>query len=292
MGGTTNCATSKVRLPEFGSVHSMRCRVSQSWASKGWGGMVIPRIGMEVVVEFLEGDPDKPLVTGCVYNGKNRVPYELPQHKTKSVFRSDTHEGSGFNELSFEDRKDEEEILLHAQKDQNLVVRNNRTKRVLNNQVEEIGNNKVIEVTRNHSEVVGGNMDIHVGPTNLGRFINRTLTSIVDKLGDVAKGLGLPAALDPGAGNMTLTVEKHALQTIGLSSMHTVGLSHTSIVGKNSKIAAGDQIKLSAGKAIMLTCGKSAIELHSDGRVIMSGDDISIRGNVRVTVNGKIIYLN
>ncbi|RAP39271.1 type IV secretion protein Rhs, partial [Rhodovulum viride] len=61
---------------------SMRCRVSQSWAGAGWGGMVIPRIGMEVVVEFLDGDPDKPLVTGCVYNGRNRVPYDLPANKT------------------------------------------------------------------------------------------------------------------------------------------------------------------------------------------------------------------
>ena len=82
--------------------HSMRCRVSQNWAGKGWGGMVLPRIGMEVVVEFLEGDPDKPLVTGCVYNGKNDVPYPLPAHKTKSVLRSDSHKSGGYNEVVFE----------------------------------------------------------------------------------------------------------------------------------------------------------------------------------------------
>ncbi|WP_231119163.1 type VI secretion system Vgr family protein [Rhodovulum sp. MB263] len=71
---------------------SMRCRVSQSWAGAGWGGMVIPRIGMEVVVEFLDGDPDKPLVTGCVYNGRNPVPYDLPANKTRSTFRTDSHQ--------------------------------------------------------------------------------------------------------------------------------------------------------------------------------------------------------
>ncbi|MEM1163226.1 MAG: type VI secretion system tip protein TssI/VgrG, partial [Pseudomonadota bacterium] len=94
--------------------YSMRCRVSQNWAGNGWGGMVIPRIGMEVLVEFLDGDPDKPLVTGCVYNGRNDVPYELPEHKTRSTFKTDTHEGSGFNELRFEDKRDAEEIFVHA----------------------------------------------------------------------------------------------------------------------------------------------------------------------------------
>ncbi|WP_415635698.1 type VI secretion system Vgr family protein, partial [Paracoccus aminovorans] len=90
---------------DLSGAHSMRCRVSQNWAGAGWGGMVIPRIGMEVVVEFLEGDPDKPLVTGNVFNGRNGVPYELPKHKTRSTFRTKTHDGKGtgrgFNELRF-----------------------------------------------------------------------------------------------------------------------------------------------------------------------------------------------
>ena len=81
--------------------NSMRVRVSQNWAAKGWGGMVIPRIGMEVIVEHLRGDPDKPIVTGCVYNGKNTPPYELPKHKTRSTFKTNTHKGKGFNELRF-----------------------------------------------------------------------------------------------------------------------------------------------------------------------------------------------
>ncbi|PZO62845.1 MAG: type VI secretion system tip protein VgrG, partial [Paracoccus denitrificans] len=87
---------------DLAGAHSMRCRVSQNWAGAGWGGMVIPRIGMEVVVEFLEGDPDKPLVTGNVFNGKNDTPYPLPENKTKAVWRSKTHQGTGFNEISFE----------------------------------------------------------------------------------------------------------------------------------------------------------------------------------------------
>ncbi len=134
---------------------SMRCRVSQNWASKGWGGMVIPRIGMEVIVEYLEGDPDKPIVTGCVYNGANPPPYNLPEHKTKSVFKTDTHTGQGFNELTFEDAKDEEKIFMHGQKDHEIVILNDRAKSIGNDQSESVGRDKSISVGRDHKETIG-----------------------------------------------------------------------------------------------------------------------------------------
>ncbi len=155
---------------DLAKAYSMRCRVSQNWASKGWGGMVIPRIGMEVVVEFLEGDPDKPLVTGCVYNGKNDTPYPLPEHKTKSVFRSDSHKSNGFNEFTFEDATGAENISLHAQKDQTLKVLNNRSKRIDKDQVESIGRNKAIDVGKNHQENIGGSMNLSVGSSGFGLF--------------------------------------------------------------------------------------------------------------------------
>jgi len=143
--------------------YSMRCRVSQNWASKGWGGMVIPRIGMEVVVEFLEGDPDKPLVTGCVYNGRNDPPYPLPAHKTKSVFKTDTHQGSGFNELTFEDEKEEELIYMHGQKDQQIEILNDRGKAIGRDQSETVGRDKSISVGRDHTETVGQDALHNVG---------------------------------------------------------------------------------------------------------------------------------
>ena len=151
--------------------HSMRCRVSQNWAGNGWGGMVIPRIGMEVVVEFLEGDPDKPLVTGCVYNGRNAVPYALPENKTVSTFKSDTHQGEGFNEFRFEDEKGKEEVFLHAQRDHNTVILNDeshsigndRSKTVGHDQTESIGNDKTISVGNDHRETIGRDMIYEVG---------------------------------------------------------------------------------------------------------------------------------
>lgn len=140
---------------DLAKAYSMRCRVSQNWASKGWGGMVIPRIGMEVVVEFLEGDPDKPLVTGCVYNGANDPPYPLPANKTKSVFKTDTHQGSGFNELSFEDQKDEELIYMHGQKDQIIEILNDRSKT--------IGRDETNAIGRDRSQSVGQDETLNVG---------------------------------------------------------------------------------------------------------------------------------
>jgi type VI secretion system secreted protein VgrG len=103
-------------------------RVSQSWASKQWGEQFIPRIGMEVVVEFLEGDPDRPLVTGCVYNGDNKHPYTLPDDKTRSGLKSDSSKGhNGYNEFMFEDKKGDELVRMHAQKDHDVTVRNAET---------------------------------------------------------------------------------------------------------------------------------------------------------------------
>ncbi|MDF3607463.1 type VI secretion system tip protein TssI/VgrG [Paracoccus sp. DMF-8] len=165
---------------DLAGAYSMRCRVSQNWAGAGWGGMVIPRIGMEVVVEFLEGDPDRPLVTGCVYNGKNNVPYPLPANKTVSTFKSDTHEGSGYNEFRFEDQAGREEVFMHAQKDHNTIIENDeshsighdRSKTVGNDQSEAIGHDKVISVGNDHRETIGNDMYYDVGQNqqeNYGR---------------------------------------------------------------------------------------------------------------------------
>ncbi len=140
---------------DLAGAHSMRCRVSQSWAGAGWGGMVIPRIGMEVVVEFLDADPDQPLVTGCVYNGRNSPPYALPGAKTKSVFKTDTHQGSGFNELTFEDEKDKELIYMHGQKDQEIVILNDRSK--------SIGQDEANTIGRDRSQTVGQDETMAVG---------------------------------------------------------------------------------------------------------------------------------
>jgi len=131
-------------------------RVAQSMAGPGWGGQFIPRIGQEVVVSYLEGDPDQPLVTGVVYNGQNKPPFALPDKKTQSGFRSRSTKQAGdsnFNELRFDDKKDSEEIYFHAEKDFKRVVENN--------DVLEVGASKkkdgdrTITVFNDHKETIG-----------------------------------------------------------------------------------------------------------------------------------------
>lgn len=143
--------------------NSMRCRVVQTSASGEWGGMIIPRIGMEAMVEFLEGDPDKPMVTGCVFNGSTDRPYQLPAHKTKHVMRADTHKGSGFNEISFEAEAGQENMAIHAQKDQTIRVLNDQSSNISANRVENIGANASTAITANRMERVGANKSTTVG---------------------------------------------------------------------------------------------------------------------------------
>lgn len=143
-------------------------RVSQNWAGATWGHIAIPRIGHEVIVDFLEGDPDQPIITGRTYHANNRPPYKLPDNKTRMVIRSDTHKGNGFNEISFEDQVGQENQFFHAQKDQTIKVLNNRAKRVNANQVESVGANKSIDVGGNHQEKIGGSMNLSVGGSGGG----------------------------------------------------------------------------------------------------------------------------
>jgi type VI secretion system secreted protein VgrG len=110
---------------------SCKLRVAQVWSGKRWGGQFIPRVGQEAVVEFLEGDPDRPLVIGTVYNDEYKLPYEIPSDKTIAGIKSDsTKGGGGYNEWNFEDKKDSEKIGLHAEKDYELVIRHAETRTI------------------------------------------------------------------------------------------------------------------------------------------------------------------
>ncbi|WP_234889892.1 type VI secretion system tip protein TssI/VgrG (plasmid) [Agrobacterium vitis] len=143
-------------------------RVAQNWAGGQWGGQIIPRIGMEVMVAFIDGDPDRPLVTGVVPNPKNAVPYDLPANKTRMVLRSNTHKGSGFNEMTFEDENGQENMFFHAQKDQTSRVLNDRTKRVDRHEVASIGGNRAVEVAGNQKHEIGGSVHLTVGAIGVG----------------------------------------------------------------------------------------------------------------------------
>lgn len=154
------------------NAHSMPCRVSQAWAGPQWGTVFIPRVGMEVIVEFLHGDPDNPIITGCVYNGENMPPWPLPAKKQVSGIKTQTMGGSGYNELSFDDTAGSEQIVMHAQKDLNATVLNNalndikvdNTKKVGGNQTTTIQGTQSVTVTK--SSTLTSNDSIKIEATN------------------------------------------------------------------------------------------------------------------------------
>ncbi|MBC9246050.1 type VI secretion system tip protein VgrG, partial [Paracoccus sp. 11-3] len=156
--------------------------------------VIIPRIGMEVLVEFLEGDPDKPVVVGNVFNGKNDAPYPLPAHKTKAVWRSNTHKGQGFNEIAFEDEKGQEEVFLHAQRYMTTKVINNQSQNILANRIESVGASASLMIGKNQIERIGANKSVTVGG---GGGALGLLTSLVSAGGSffskAAKSVGAAA---------------------------------------------------------------------------------------------------
>ncbi|WJG27545.1 type VI secretion system tip protein VgrG [Vibrio furnissii] len=170
-------------------------RVSQGWAGSQYGMIAIPRIGHEVIVSFLNGDPDQPIVTGRTYHATNTVPYTLPDNKTKTVLRTETHQGQGYNELSFEDQAGSEQIYLHAQKDfdgliendhtsvikhdKHLTVENDRFTQIKNNQHLTVGGESRESVTGNRTLMVEGSLHVKTGSV----WVNESGTEVHIKAG-------------------------------------------------------------------------------------------------------------
>ncbi|WP_368266021.1 type VI secretion system tip protein TssI/VgrG [Dickeya chrysanthemi] len=146
-------------------------RVSQGWAGGQYGLIAIPRIGHEVVVSFLEGDPDQPIITGRTFHATNPSPYPLPASKTRTSLRTRTHKGAGFNELRFEDQAGQEEVFIHAQKDMNTVVLNNRStgvggdhaENVGRDQVGVVGRHQVLKIVENQATDIQGAQKVAIG---------------------------------------------------------------------------------------------------------------------------------
>ena len=145
-------------------------RVSQGWAGGSWGSMAIPRIGQDVIIQYVDADPDQPMITGRTYCGNQLPPYDLPKHKTRMTIKSQTHKGKGFNELRFEDELGKEEVFIHAQRDQNNIVGNDETTRVGRNRVEQVGQDEQLSVGNNfrqetacdHTQFIGQNSRVDI----------------------------------------------------------------------------------------------------------------------------------
>ncbi|MCP9269523.1 type VI secretion system tip protein VgrG [Xenorhabdus sp. XENO-1] len=138
-------------------------RVAQGWNGNGFGFMAIPRIGQEVVISYLNGDIDRPIVTGCVYNGLNRPPLDLPAEKTRTTFKTKTHKGKGFNELRFDDAKGSEEVFIHAQKDMKTHILNDETCNIGHNRTHHIKNDAHLRIDNEYRVLAGNDISLSTG---------------------------------------------------------------------------------------------------------------------------------
>jgi type VI secretion system secreted protein VgrG len=186
-------------------------RVSHPWAGKNWGFVAIPRIGQEVIVDFLEGDPDEPIITGRVYNAEQMPPYALPANMTQSGILSRSSKGgsgANANEFRFEDKKGSEQVYLHAEKNQDISVENDETHSVGHDRTKTIDNDETTTVKHDRTETVNNNETITIG-------VNRT-----ENVGS----------------NETITVGSHRSVTVGATETKQVALQRTHLVGANETI--------------------------------------------------------
>src|SRR5690606_2495811 len=306
-------------------------RVAQVWAGTQWGGMHIPRIGQEVIVDFIEGDPDRPIVTGRVYNADNMPPYGLPDNKTQSGLKSRSSKGGtrdNFNEIRFEDKKGEEEMYLHAEKNQTIVVENDKTESVGNdntesighdekidvgnnrdktvgvNQTEKIGSNKTITVGADHTETIGANKKLQVG-ANHTESIGGNMTQNVG--GNKAETIAVGKALTIGGGyqvavggamNQTIGGSKSEQvagsksERVGGSRSATIGDDSSESVGKSKSVSAGKEMSLTSGDNFSISGGKKGTITIADELTIKCGKaTITMKKNGDILINGKKIQV-
>jgi len=179
-------------------------RVSQGWAGGQHGFMALPRIGHEVIVSFLDGDPDQPIITGRAYHATNTPPYALPEHKTRTTLKTQTHKGEGSNELRFEDEADQEQVYIHAQKDLDLLTENNRTEVIKNDSHRTVESNNFTHIKGNDHCTVDGEKRASIGgdySQNIGgTFHQKSGKGTLSEAGtEVHHKAGAKVVLDAGA---------------------------------------------------------------------------------------------
>jgi type VI secretion system secreted protein VgrG len=261
-------------------------RCAQSIAGKNWGAMFIPRVGQEVVVSYLEGDPDRPLITGGVYNDDQMPPYPLPDEKTKSVIKTNsTTGGDGFNEIRFEDRRDEEQIFIHAQRNLDTRVRNDSMERVVGSRHLIVGAEKDGEKTGDQIELVHGD-----------KFI-----SVLGDQGERIEGqcdLTIGHGENSNGGIFNLRIEKSRYEEIGEDTHLIVGGNRLDQVKGGVSVTCGDHQQKS-DKTFKVEA-KQDIHLKAGTKVVLEATQISLKcggnfidiGPAGVSIVGTMVLIN
>lgn len=226
-------------------------RVSQPWAGKGWGGVSIPRIGQEVVIDFLEGDPDQPLVTGRVYNAEAMPPYGLPAAAVISGMKTQTHKGQGFNEMSMDDTAGKEKITIHGQYDMGTTVLHDQTSTVNNNRTDKVGVDDSETIGSNQTLSVGANQSISVG-ADRSKSVTGNETTTVNGHRSETVNAGEDVTVN---GARSHTVNGTQTTTISIAEAHTVGAGRAQTVGGGEAVTVGAAQVVSVGGAQMVSVG-------------------------------------
>ncbi|HHJ2612637.1 TPA: type VI secretion system tip protein TssI/VgrG, partial [Escherichia coli] len=261
-------------------------RVSQAWAGPGFGNLAIPRVGQEVIVDFLNGDPDQPIIMGRTYHEDNRSPGDLPGTKTQMTIRSKTYKGSGFNELRFEDATSNEQVYIHAQKNMDTEVLNDRTTDVKHDHTETIGNDQKITVVKGQTVQVGtrkeGGHDQSITVAN-----DRCITVRNDQTLQVTNDRTVSVSNDDG-----LYVRNDRKVTVEGKQEHKTTGNHISLVeGKHSLVVKGDLARKVSGALGIKVDGDIVLESSSRISLKVSGSFVVIHSG-GVDIVGPKINLN
>ncbi|WMY87067.1 type VI secretion system tip protein TssI/VgrG [Pseudomonas shirazica] len=237
------------RESENNEFSSCWVRVSQGWAGGSWGSMAIPRIGQDVIVQYVNADPDQPMITGRTYCGDQLPPYDLPEHKTRMTIKSQTHKGDGFNELRFEDELGKEEVFIHAQRDQNNVVGNDETTRVGRNRVEQVGNDEHLNIGNDFRQETGGDHTQLIGQT------------------------------------CHVDIKQDLIEKIGNDRSESTEANHRALVGKDAELVVKGTQKVTVGQGmeqhttIYQLRASERIEFRTaGGSIVLDGQGITING--------------
>lgn len=306
--------------PTHASEASCWIRCAQSLAGPGLGAQFIPRVGMEVVVEFLEGNPDRPLITGCVYNGDHSFPFPLPDEKTKSGWRTRSVPGSeGHHELSFEDTAGAEAVHLRSQKDLSVLVLNDashsighdrscsvghdETASVGHDQTASVGNDRTLTIGANHHEIIGANRSMTIAQ-NLALTVG--INSVTGVGGSQTTTVGGDASLSVGknlqqaikqdstfeAENATWKTRANTQVNAGKQMAIDVGDKFGLTVAADITIDGKAKAKIEAKDKLTLTCGKAAIVLESNGDITINGKKLTLKGSGEIVMTANKIKGN
>jgi len=263
-------------------------RVATPWAGAQWGAISIPRIGWEVMVAFLDGDLDRPVVVGSLYNASHMPPWSLPDNRTQSGIKSASSPGSGgFNEIRFEDKKGEELLHVQAEKDRSTLTKNDdsqevghdRTRSVGNDERVSIGQHFTVDVGGDHSESVDGNESLTVTK-------DRTRMVTGQEMVTIGKDQGI--SVD---GDRRLSVDRTQTIRVLKDQTETVGGRYETTVTKDYVLQA-KKIRLQADDQITIKTGDAEIVMRSNGDISIRGGKIRIKGTGPVNINGRDVNNN